>query len=561
MNVGVSKVIAVVKAFFESTYPNLNFHSNPEHELTLEQLSWQLNSDKNKLTPEQAMVDKTPPQLIQIKRIGGRLNALDCVLKGDYQAFIAEQAKYFDAYNAVLSEKEFNQVQMRFEGKDKVFIETLKVCTIVGGINLTPEVRKRAMALNIDFVDDSVQGMADLFEDIDKARKIFPLVDALFEKNPSSHARIASLLQAAFSKNTHLRHMLYTECNQNGFRNILDRMQQGELDQEGLEFTINYWLTDIFGFRANVSPKGSIYYTHNTHIAFEALCAQLNRGLEEKTISAKEMFESYLLKRADWLGLNKSDLPANDQMLLAHLGAMMRLFNEDHGDLLAAGLKLIPDELRQLSAVYFEDCDPTEPTPTYVPALFANAIECRQGYYLEYAPKEILEALEPVKRKDAELRNLMATMDATALFLSFYLKTLQDYRSKRKEGSLKDSRAPLSYRNFAYQPNIEKLFKSHPIFRQNSPFNRRFNAFDTIEPRIGADGQVGHQLKGNQLLLKLTNWCYLKLDAIQQWYYSAPSTSHTNSLLRYFTFWRNNPSQSCALENEQGLENNKSYKP
>lgn len=553
-------MIPVVKAFFEATYPSLEFHSNKEHKLTIEQLSWQLDSDKNKLTPEQAMVDKTPPQLLQIKRIGGRLNALECVLRGDYQAFVAEQAKYFNAYNEVLSEVEFNQVKKRFEGKDSVFLDTLKVCTIVGGINLTPEVRKRASALNIDFVDDSVQGMADLFENIDNAKKIFPLVDALFEKNPASHARITRMLQAAFSKNTHLRHMLYTECNQNGFRNILNRMQQGALEQEGLDFTINYWLTDIFGFRANVCPKGSIYYTHNTHIAFEALCLQLNRGLAEQTISPQEIFESYLLKRAEWLGLDKSDLPTNDQMLLAHLGAMMRLFNEDHGQLLAAGLKLIPDELRQLSAVYFEDCDPTEPTPTYVPALFANAIECRQGYYLEYAPKEILGALEPIKRKDAELRNLMATMDATALFLSFYLKTLQEYRSKRKEGGLKDSRAPLSYRNFAYQPNIEKLFKSHPIFRQNSPFNRRFNAFDTIEPTIGNDGQVGHQLKGNPILLKLTNWCYLKLDAIQQWYYSTPSASNSNSLLRYFSFWRSNQAQ-CAAQVEQVLDEKQKITP
>lgn len=534
-----------VSTFIKDEFPSLEL-DNP----SLEQLVERVDGNTSVNTPEKAMVDTTHPDFIQIKRIGGRLNALDLLLKDDYEGFIAEQAAHMGAYNQVLSREEFDTTRARFQDKDDLFIQTLKVSTIVGGVNLANPVKARAQEFGVDFTNDSVQGMADLFADIEKAKKIFPLVKHHFDQyDKKDHPRITRLFQAAFSQNTHLRHMLYTECNQNGFRDILSRMQNGKLDKEGLEFTANYWLTDIFGFRANISGKGSIYYTHNTHKAFEALYSQLNKGLTQASVSAKAMFEGYLQQRAQWLGLDVPELTKNDQMLLAHLGSMMRLFSADHGALLAAGLKLIPSKLRALSDVYFEDTDPSEPTPTYVPALFANAIDCRKEYYMEYAPKQILEALPPIQQKDNELRDLMATMDATALFLSFYLKTIQLYRAKRANGELDDMRAPLSYRNFAFKPNIEKLFKSHPIFREHSPFDRQFNPFDAIEPVINHDGSVSHSLKGNSLLLRFTNGCYLKLEQLKKWY-NGPSQQHQSGLFNLFGLLRTN-SQSCAEQPQQ----------
>ena len=536
-------VIEAVQKFLKKEYPDLQL-SDAE----IEQLTWRMDGHTEYNTPEQAMIDDTDPNYQQIKRIGGRLNCLKLVTDNDYAGFVKAQEAHLGAYNQVLSPAEFATMRERFLNKDKVFTDTLEVCTIVGGINLTEQVRQNAKALGVDFTNDSVQGMADLFDDIENAKKIFPLVKALYDKHEvKEHARITQHLQAAFSHNTHLRHMMYTECNHNGFRNILERMQQRKLSQESLDFTINYWLTDIFGFRSNVSPEGSIYYTHNTHIAFEALCEQLKRGLnDQEEVTAEDLFKGYLLKRAEWLGLNQeAGLTPEDQMLLAHLGSMMRLFSTDHGKLLAAGMKLIPEELRELATVYFVGADPDEPTPTYVPALFANAIECRKQYYLEYAPQELLNALPPIKRKDSELRDLMATMDTTALFLSFYLKTLKIYREDRASGKITDLRSPLSYRNFAYKPTIEQLFKSHWIFREKSPYHRKFNAFDTIDATVDSKGNVGHRLKGNQALLRLTNFCYLKLEQLKSWYYS-PAT-HQQGLLNYFKFWQWN-TRSCAAE-------------
>ena len=382
--------------------------------------------------------------------------------------------------------------------------DTLRMSTLLSSVPLSPEARKRAdetLGKN-NYTIDSVEFSADTFDNIENAKKIYPILPALYAKYPNAgdQKRITELLQASFAHRTHGRHMLYTEGNANMFRELHHAVTSGKLTKEQFQFWYCHWLINITGFRGRSPANGSLYLTHNTYVALRALKETLDQLFTETPPSPEEMLNSYLDKRAAMLKLNP-ELSANEKRLLAHFGSMMRMFHPDEGGVLELGLRCIPKSVvTELANTYFDANDSLEPTPTYAPALFQNVIDFRKQ---EYSKDSILQqikgadATEHVKMTAERLKSLLAVTDTVVGCLPLYLKTLETYKALRKEGKI-PPKQPLSFAEAAKKPLITEAFGISPVFQP-------FNILEHYSPTINAQGVVSFEKLAPKPVVPLTD--------------------------------------------------------
>src|SRR5690606_21794153 len=232
-----------------------------------------------------------------------------------------------------------------------------------------------------------VEFLAVTFEDISKARKIYPLVESLYQKHPAEfHAVITKRLQAAFAHHTHFRHMMYAEGNQWMFNALRENIRHGQWSAQDYCFWYCHWLINITGFRGQVNMLGSNYLTENTFKAIDAL----KRELDQLFLNHDhDVFNAYLRERASWLGLEASDFASPEvRLFVARLGAMLRLYSVEDGSALLIGVNQLDAHTASALIALCESEAKSGGyiTPTYLPALFANVIDAEIQHQKDMNP-------------------------------------------------------------------------------------------------------------------------------------------------------------------------------
>ncbi|MGD9591196.1 MAG: hypothetical protein AB7V32_01595, partial [Candidatus Berkiella sp.] len=346
----ILKQIKAIRAFAQEYMPLVQIS---DEEITI--LSMSIFTPHQ--TPEKGIVD-TDRNYIEVKRALSRFYCISLLQQGSegYAAFVENQPKD-NEFIPTLQKEEFAELAKKYQSLDALTLDTLKVATLISSVPLSLEAHKRADKIfgKNNYLVDTVEFAAKVFEDMDVARKVYPQVDYLLQRYPSDAQRalIKQNLQSAFAHHRHYRHMLYTEGSTNMFATLIAEVQQGKLSKEAYDFWVLYWNTNITGFQGNVQPKGSYYLTSNTHRAMCALESVLEALFDDNSLSASNLLSAYLTQRAGFLGLGDANntgvkLNIKEQEFLAHIGAMMRFYNKEQGQLLSSSYLVIKDIIQDL---------------------------------------------------------------------------------------------------------------------------------------------------------------------------------------------------------------------
>ena len=415
----------------------------------LSQLEWSIYTS-NKTPERSALPNLEDPNYTEVRRAISRLYCLHLLtdpdptqLKSNYEKFISNQVK-LDPFLPPLTFEAFQVLSQEFRPLDLWQKEALITSTLISSVTLSPEAKEAAQKLMGSYPQDSVEFLAKTFEDIEIAKKIYPLVADLFTRAPKSeHARLSGFLQAAFSSKQHFRHMLYTEGGNSMFTALRNKIKAHALSKEDFLFWQQHWITNITGFRGHIKPQGSLYLTQNTFKAIQALRTELEKLYKDPPY---DILPTYLTTRASWLGLSvRYDLNDVEKQLLGHIGSMLRLFSPSEGIALAAAYQSFPplekSRIEKQFRLIMEDTD--SPTPTYAPALFDNALIFVQNRD-KYA-------------KTAALPSVIRTC------LPLYVEALIQYQNLRSEGKL-NLDTPLCFREIAGKEAIAKILEPKPEF-------------------------------------------------------------------------------------------------
>lgn len=202
------------------------------------------------------------------------------------------------------------------------------------------------------FSPDSEKFVTDV---VSQCPQIYPLYTEL-----ESEAQQA--LPYAFLKDSHGRHMLYTEGGNNMFAELQTRIKNKALTKQQYELWFSRWVINIAGFRGHEEPAGSIYLTQNKANCIFALKQELDKLWQDP---AYDVLKGYLTIRAEWLGVNN--------IFLAHVGSLMRLHNKAEGEELQKWFNgLSADVQKSHLEAFYQLRYSTIMTPTYEPAVLDN---------------------------------------------------------------------------------------------------------------------------------------------------------------------------------------------
>lgn len=454
-----------------ASYLKENFPLPLMNEQEIQQLSWCVRSKIQ--TPEKDVV-KNLDDFIEVRRCATRLYCLALLREGasGYEKFIAAQKELSD--KTPLTREQYLELSLDFASLSPLEIETLRVSTIISSVTLSAQAKEKADAAlgTGKYSGDSVEFLADTFDDFEAAKKIYPLVAILSEKHPKKKEQeiLKQSLQAAFSHRQHYRHMLYTEGNDNMYNNFIASVRSGKLDTKGFKFWACHWRINITGFRGHLNSNGSIYLTSETFRAMRALEECLAKVFSSNCLTAKDILNDYLDKRAGFLKLERFKLEDVPRRLLAHIASMLRLYRPKEGDILAGSITFIPKAiLAKLSHVYFDCGDKSEPTPTYAPALFENILDfCAKEYRGAESNNKFVRAL--------------SIFNAIVIGVPFYLRAIEAYRAKRATKALSQT-LPLSFRDTAYVKKIVELCGVLPL-------NKEFDILSFVTPEVDDKAMV-----------------------------------------------------------------------
>ncbi len=483
----ILKQIKAIRAYAQEEFPSQTLLSDEE----LVILSLSIFSPHP--SPEKGII-ATDRNYMEVKRTLSRFYCISLLQQGEqgYASFIAVQDKEAE-FNPILKKEEFLQLAKKYQSLDKLTLDTLKLATLISSVPLSSEARKRADKVIDKYIVDSVEFPAQIFEDIDIARKVYPQVAYFWQQHPSAEERevIKSNLQSAFSHRRHYRHMLYTEGSYAMFNTIVSDVKAGKLSKDAYTFWVLYWNTNITGFQGNVEPRGSFYLTSNTFRAMSALESVLDVIFEDSTFLPSAILTSYLTQRAAFLGLGEirnTDINLNikDQEFLAHIGAMMRLYHPEQGQLLSASYHVRRKDLSELRKDFYVS-DDTMPTPTYAPALFANVKDCLLKRYDE---DKVFRSSRTIRAKQLnmtadKLKLMLAIFETLILCLPLYLAALNKYKQLRKEAKI-DPHVPLSFQSIADPKWITQLFDKSIILD-------KVNILELIEITVSDKGVVAYE--------------------------------------------------------------------
>ena len=303
--------------------------------------------------------------------------------------------------------------------------KAVEVDLILGDMGKTPEARRRAAEYSVDERDH------DIFLSIclKKCPEIFPTFSSISKK-----------LQQALKEGTgliHFGHAVHLE----GDLKMLDELKNSNIvanNPKAFDLQILAYMMDVSGARAHEDNRGAKSFTNNIFLAINGMKEALSKLA---TQTPKEALSYYVDFRANLLGLDPSK---QENRVLARLGAMMRLFTPEDGQILEESYHLLADDQKKAVERTFNPFTARkERTPTYIPAVFVN--------FLDSAMKQSMQ------RQEAINKCLIESVVPMAVFL-------QTYREGKANQPYK-SHMTLNFNKTAGQVrNDINVFKNHNFF-------------------------------------------------------------------------------------------------
>lgn len=203
---------------------------------------------------------------------------------------------------------------------------------------------------------------------------------AVLEKKPQlcpSFARLSPQAKALLVKVANLAHYGHI-THLEGSPGMFTKLRESGVpvqDPEAIDFDLFVHTCDVAGALGHVNNESSIVYTEQAHQAMQAM-GQSVRVLSDADKTEWEAYDAYLEKRAAWLGLDAHD---SGDRVLARIGAMLRLFTKEEGDVLRKAMSQIDEQTRQRISAQLDvhQQDLTMRTPTYMPAMLVNLLNNR----------------------------------------------------------------------------------------------------------------------------------------------------------------------------------------
>ena len=365
----------------------------------LEQLAWQQASHVSTCeSSAQLDLQGTDEALhAEVRRSLGRLNCLNLLKRGDdasYQSFIGAQSPH-----EALSREAFQELVGLIQSQSPEALEILEASAFAA---MSPTAVQAASQVSTPDSEEFLTQVAATCPDI------MPIWQDL-------SARARTLLPKAYPPQTHLRHMLYTEGGENMFRHLRGRIREEKLSDEDLALWLGRWAINIAAFRAHENPQGAFYLDAPTAAALALLREEIEQLRRDPT---HDVLRAYLIKRAQALDIG-------DNLYLAHLAAMMRIYRDDEADELKAWFRgLTPSQQRDREQSYAHYRKALRLTPTYEPAIYANLrkLDCdigaaadlhdalagrAQKLYLDKVPNWSGAALPPLSYRKLGFTNVL----------------------------------------------------------------------------------------------------------------------------------------------------------
>ncbi|NGX39480.1 MAG: hypothetical protein KR126chlam1_00809 [Chlamydiae bacterium] len=167
----------------------------------------------------------------------------------------------------------------------------------------------------------------------------------------------------------HFGHMTHLEGGSGMFDKLIESGVPSSFPN-ALSFDLFVHKCDVAGAAGHVNNSSSLVYTENTFQAMEAVEEAIG-SLSDSKKTGWDAYNAYLTKRAEWLGL-KADVSGD--RVLTRIGAMLRLFTPEEGNVLREAMGQLDTEMQERIAaqldVQKESSDGR--TPTYMPAVLVN---------------------------------------------------------------------------------------------------------------------------------------------------------------------------------------------
>lgn len=390
-----------------------------------QQLTWIMGHKRRSYDMDAEVAD--PYMHIEVVRALTRLYCLQLLKSGterDYLNFISAQ---LDAKVASpLTFNSFKKLSKHIQKLDAVDHELLETATILSAVSLSDQAFKLAQGL-VNLENSSNDNLAFLTTTVRVDDDIYPLIRQI----KANHQMTKKLLYILFPPQTNFRHMLYTEGGASMFKYLRTMIKHQYITADEMDLWYAHWVVNIAGFRGHVANSGSLYLTEPVFQAMDKLYSLTTEMLQTPNFNP---LASYLEYRAEILGY--STLPQEERLFLAHLGAMLRLYNPSQGKDLYTGFYALPkrlrDDLQKDFLVTLNDYQGN--TPTYFPALLGNT--------MLYVDNDIKLTLE--------------------LILPIYSYSLQKYARLIDTGALSNG-AALSFNQLSAKKNIAIIVKLKTI--------------------------------------------------------------------------------------------------
>jgi hypothetical protein len=203
--------------------------------------------------------------------------------------------------------------------------------------------------------------------------------------NDLSQEQLNSLMHI-FLKDTHIRHIMYTEGGANMLKELQTAIKEKRLTKEQFAEYEWRWRINLFGFQAGCGAK---YYSNTTHQLFEVITTELIKLFDYPD---HHPLVGYLMRRAEmagfsarglgsfsllssYIGITGNDLKLTKQFF-GHLVAMFDITDSELGARVQAGFERYQqsnpeNNLVKQYAVFI--VDDSVKTPTYTPAIYKSA--------------------------------------------------------------------------------------------------------------------------------------------------------------------------------------------
>lgn len=304
-------------------------------------------------------------KFIEFDRTLMTLFCLHLILDGSKQAYLTftsaqpEKEKLSWESFCQLHQHGISLLYSRWYGLSaKEMVEALETALVLGDIGKSEKARQVFEAYGIGYYPDH--------DDFHEAA--MPII----EKNPSLSPSFTKLplsaknLLVKSANLIHYGHVTHLE----GQAGMFSKLKQSGVainDPMALSFDFFAHICDTAGALGHVNNRSSIVYTQPVYQAKQAVIEAINE-LVDPSKTESDAYRYYLTTRAAWLGFNPKD---EVDCVLTRMGAMLRLFTPEEGDILKKAFFTLDQACREQIITQLS-IQNNNPTPTYMPAVLIN---------------------------------------------------------------------------------------------------------------------------------------------------------------------------------------------